>query len=137
MKFLCPHCQGKTIIRTSQTVNALLRNITFQCQDPECSHSFMAWLEAYCTLSLSGKPDPLVFLPMSEGARRQALEHPTLTSVWRKASVASPGAMQAEQLQPVDLVKKKEPTHTIPAPESITQALFASHLQQGCEHKKY
>lgn len=124
MKFLCPHCQGKTVIRTSQTVNVLLRQLTFQCQDPECGHAFMAWLEAYCTLSLSAKPDPLVYLPMSETARRQALEQPTLTSAWRKASVASPDAWPVVQERPADRVQKKVSVQAIPAPDAITQALF-------------
>lgn len=124
MKFLCPHCQAKTVIRTSQTVNQLLRQLTFQCQDPECGHTFMAWLEAYCTLSLSAKPNPLVFLPMSEGARRQALEHPTLTSAWRKATVASPEAFPVAPGRPTDCVKKKAP-QALPAPDTLTQALFA------------
>lgn len=125
MKFLCPHCEGKTVIRTSQTVNVLLRQLTFQCQDPECGHTFMAWLEAYCTLSLSAKPNPLVYLPMSESARRQALQHPTLTSAWRKASVAPPEALPAVQRRPTDIVQKKAPPQTIPAPDAITNALFA------------
>ncbi|CAB5659093.1 Ogr/Delta-like zinc finger [Comamonas aquatica] len=124
MKFLCPHCQAKTVIRTSETVNQLLRKLTFQCQDPECGHTFMAWLEAYCTLSLSAKPDPMVYLPMSEAARRQALEHPTLTSAWRKATVASPDALPAEPARPTDRVQKKAP-QALPAPDAITQALFA------------
>ncbi len=125
MKFLCPHCEGKTVIRTSQTVNALLRQLTFQCQDPECGHTFMAWLEAYCTLSLSAKPNPLVYLPMSESARRQALQHPTLTSAWRKATVAASHVQSVTNEPPVDRVKKRLPTQTIPAPDAITHALFA------------
>lgn len=136
MKFLCPHCQAKTVIRTSQTVNQLLRQLTFQCQDPECGHTFMAWLEAYCTLSLSAKPDPMVFLPMSEGARRQALEHPTLTSAWRKASVASPEELPVVHQRPTDRVQKKVPVQVIPAPDAITQALFKSHLQPCDGHEE-
>lgn len=124
MKFLCPHCESKTVIRTSQTVNVLLRQLTFQCLDPECGHTFMAWLEAYCTLSLSAKPNPHVYLPMSESARRQALQHPTLTSAWRKASVASADAWAVAQERPADRVQQKVSVQAIPTPDAITQALF-------------
>lgn len=124
MKFLCPHCEGKTVIRTSLTVNVLLRQLTFQCQDPECGHTFMAWLEAYCTLSLSAKPNPLVYLPMSEGARRQALEQPTLTRTWCHASAASPEELPVVHQRPTDRVQKKVPVQVIPAPDAVTQALF-------------
>ena len=130
MKFLCPHCQGKTIIRTSQTVNALLRQITFQCQDPECSHSFMAWLEAYCSLSPSAKPAPHVYLPMNEGARRKVLEHPTLTSKWRQATVATPYVQDVAH-EPVQSVQEALPAaRPIPARDAITSALFAQSPAQ-------
>ena len=123
MKFLCPHCKAKAIIRSSQEVNPLLRKLTFQCQDPECGHTFLAWLEACCTLSLSAKPNPLVYLPMGEAARRQALEHPTLTSTWRKATLVSPPAPPAKSARPEDRVKNRA-LPTLPAPDAISQALF-------------
>lgn len=122
MKCLCPHCESKTVIRTSQPINPLLRQLTFQCQDPECGHTFMAWLEVYCTLSLSAKPNPLVYLPMSEAARRQALQHPTLTSAWRKASVSTP--IEPQQATGARL-KARNAASDFPARDPVTTAFFS------------
>lgn len=65
MMFLCPHCKGKTKTRTSRGLSPTLRELIYQCEDPECSYSFVVQAEAVRTLSPSGKPDPAINLPQS------------------------------------------------------------------------
>lgn len=68
MMFLCPHCKGKTKTRTSRGLSPTLRELIYQCEDPECSYSFVVQAEAVRTLSPSGKPDPSINLPQSPQA---------------------------------------------------------------------
>ena len=63
--FFCPHCKGTTKARTSRGLSATLRELIYQCNDPECSYSFVVQAEAVRTLSPSGKPDPAINLPLS------------------------------------------------------------------------
>lgn len=71
MMFLCPHCKGKTKTRTSRGLSATLRELIYQCEDPECSYSFVVQAEAVRTLSPSGKPDPEINLPFGTRAAIQ------------------------------------------------------------------
>jgi hypothetical protein len=61
----CPHCNSLAIARNSRELSSTLREITYQCKDVECSHSYVAQLEIVRTLSPSGKPNPEIVLPMS------------------------------------------------------------------------
>lgn len=72
MMFLCPHCKGKTKTRTSRGLSATLRELIYQCDDPECGYSFVVQAEAVRTLSPSGKPDPAINLPQSPQAQANA-----------------------------------------------------------------
>lgn len=72
MMFLCPHCKGKTKTRTSRGLSATLRELIYQCEDPECSYSFVVQAEAVRTLSPSGKPDPSINLPQSPFSQARA-----------------------------------------------------------------
>lgn len=70
MRFIirCPHCQSRAIARTSREQSRTLREITYQCTDVECGHTYVANLEVVRTLSPSGKPDLALRLPISEQA---------------------------------------------------------------------
>lgn len=72
MMFLCPHCKGKTKTRTSRGLSPTLRELIYQCEDPECSYSFVVQAEAVRTLSPSGKPDPSINLPVSPVVQARA-----------------------------------------------------------------
>lgn len=122
MIFYCPHCKGKATIRTSRTINLLLRELTYQCRDVECGHTFLAWVEVYETLSPSAKPDPLVHLPMSEYARRKLLQNSTLTSRWRQASITAPEEPSKPE---IDRVQKRTAPVGIPTRDDLSQAFFA------------
>ena len=62
---------------------------------------------------------------MNEAVRRKVLEHPTLTSKWRQASVSTPH-VQAVAQEPDQPAQKALPaTRPVPARDAITSALFA------------
>lgn len=76
LTFYCPHCKGNTKTRTSRGLSATLRELIYQCDDPECSYSFLVLAEAVRTLSPSGKPDPAVNLPRhAQGGAGQVQTH--------------------------------------------------------------
>ena len=70
--FFCPHCKGRAKTRTSRGLSPTLRELIYQCEDPECSYSFVVQAEAVRTLSPSGKPDPSINLPQSPIALARA-----------------------------------------------------------------
>lgn len=73
LTFFCPHCKGKTKTRHSRGLSATLRELIYQCDDPECGYSFVVHAEAVRTLSPSGKPDPAINLPQSPQALANVL----------------------------------------------------------------
>lgn len=73
--FFCPHCKGRAKTRTSRGLSPTLRELICQCDDPECSYSFVVQAEAVRTLSPSGKPDPAINLPQSPLAQARSTEH--------------------------------------------------------------
>ena len=78
-------------MRTSKEISPILREISYSCPDPECGHTFVVHAEAVRTLSPSAKPDPLVYLPISEHARRAVTE---------QAAIAQPGGAPGVRLPP-------------------------------------
>lgn len=71
IQICCPHCDGKAIARSSRKLSITLREIDYQCVDPECGHTYTATLEIVRTLSPSGKPNAAVNLPYSPAAIRK------------------------------------------------------------------
>ena len=99
--YRCPHCKAKAQVRSSKEITPILREISYSCPDPECGHTFVVHAEAVRTLSPSAKPDPLVYLPMSEHTRRAVTE---------QAAIAQPGGAPGVRLQP----KTKEASRAFP-----------------------
>jgi len=79
MFYRCPHCQAKATTRHSSQASPILRELIYQCTDVECGHTFVVHAAAVRTLSPSAKPDPLVYLPISEHTRRVVTEQPAIT----------------------------------------------------------
>jgi hypothetical protein len=55
----------KSRARTSKPLSATMREISYQCVDPECGHTFVAQLEVVRTISPSAKPNKDIRLPIS------------------------------------------------------------------------
>ena len=66
----CPHCESKAVARSSQQMSATLREITYQCTDVYCGHTYVANLEIVRTLSPSAKPNAAIDLPVYSRAMR-------------------------------------------------------------------
>lgn len=64
----CPHCGTRAKVRTSKTLSRTMREIAYQCDDVQCSHSFVGIIEVVRTISPSATPHPEVNLPMTKQA---------------------------------------------------------------------
>lgn len=51
-----------------------MREITYQCTDPECGHTFVVGAEVLRTLSPSAKPNPSVLLPISQIVKERLMK---------------------------------------------------------------
>ncbi len=50
-----------------------MREITYQCTDPECGHTYIAGLEVLRTLSPSARPKRGINIPFSQHIARDIL----------------------------------------------------------------
>ncbi|HEY0626706.1 MAG TPA: ogr/Delta-like zinc finger family protein [Allosphingosinicella sp.] len=64
----CPHCQGRAIVRSSETFTPLYRELRLRCEDDECGHAFVASLSVIRTVTPSQKPNPSIQLPLTTAA---------------------------------------------------------------------
>lgn len=70
----CPHCDAGATARSSRQLSKTLREIVYQCVDPECGHTYVANLEAVRTLSPSAKPRTEVRLPISPAVLHRVMQ---------------------------------------------------------------
>lgn len=68
----CPHCKSRVLAKKSRTMNCLMKEITYVCQNPDCGHVFVASLEVLRTLSLSSMPNPQIRINISQHVRQGA-----------------------------------------------------------------
>ena len=71
-KLVCPHCQGRMRIRTSEGAHIFLRIAYVQCTNEGCGWSVRAEFEMTHELSPSGVARPDVRLPAAPVAMRRA-----------------------------------------------------------------
>lgn len=69
----CPHCLSRAVASRYQEMGKTLSEISFQCPDIECGHTFVATLTAVVSLSPSAKPSPDVTLPLSPFKQRSGV----------------------------------------------------------------
>lgn len=65
MRLKCPHCGGIAQIRTSRGLSEITRELKIQCLNVECSHSWVAIIEAVRTIAPSMVPNPAIHIPLS------------------------------------------------------------------------
>ena len=66
MKFECPHCGSKAIIRTSEKLSPLVKEASLICNNPECGHTFVVIISVARTLSPSSMPNENINIPLSK-----------------------------------------------------------------------
>lgn len=71
-KLICPHCQSRMRIRTSEGKHIFLRVAYLQCTHEGCGWSVRAEFEMTHEMSPSGMANPEVRLPMATAAQRRA-----------------------------------------------------------------
>lgn len=75
-KLVCPHCQSRMRIRTSEGTHIFLRVAYLQCTNEACGWSVRAEFEMTHEMSPSGMANPIVKLPLADTAlRREAMKH--------------------------------------------------------------
>ncbi|CAN7190423.1 ogr/Delta-like zinc finger family protein [Trinickia sp. LjRoot230] len=75
----CPHCRARAIARSSREMSLTFREVTYQCNNPECGHTYVVNMEFARTLSPSATPNLSLSLPFSQHVRErlaQQLELP-------------------------------------------------------------
>lgn len=75
----CPHCRSRATARSSKELTLTLREVTYQCTNVECGHTYVVNMEFARTLSPSATPNLALNLPMSPHVRdrlAQQLELP-------------------------------------------------------------
>lgn len=77
----CPHCKAGTKVIKTRPVTSTFKEITYQCNDHECGHIFVAGLEVLRTVSLSSKPDHSLKIPISQHVRQAVLSQLALNNV--------------------------------------------------------
>lgn len=61
----CPHCRSRALVRTSEPITLLVRDVRLRCTNDDCGHTFVAQLMIVRTIVPSLRPDPTVRLPIA------------------------------------------------------------------------
>ncbi|BBE51163.1 transcriptional activator Ogr Delta [Ferriphaselus amnicola] len=69
----CPHCGNPLKTRLSRQLSELSREITMQCENPECLYCAVVIQSHLRVLQSSMNPNPRVFVPLSP--RKYPLNH--------------------------------------------------------------
>lgn len=70
----CPHCRTRATARTSREMSPTFREVTYQCNNVECGHTYVVNMEFARTLSPSAMPDPTLQLPVSPHVRERGAQ---------------------------------------------------------------
>ncbi|WP_442782546.1 ogr/Delta-like zinc finger family protein [Collimonas fungivorans] len=74
----CPFCSTSPRAVKSRVLSSLMKEITYQCQNPYCGYSFVARLEIARTLSVSSIVKPEIKVPLSQHINWSAINQLTL-----------------------------------------------------------
>ena len=62
----CPHCGSRSIVRTSEQVTPIVRELRLACDNIECGFTCVAQLSIIRTVRPSAKPNPTIHLPVGD-----------------------------------------------------------------------
>ncbi len=61
----CPHCGARAIVRSSEQITELYRELRLSCENFDCRHTYVASLSVIRTIHPSAMPNPRIQIPMS------------------------------------------------------------------------
>lgn len=67
----CPHCLTRANARSSREMSLTFREVTYQCTNAQCGHTYVVNMEFARTLSPSATPNLSLNLPLSPHVRSQ------------------------------------------------------------------
>jgi predicted RNA-binding Zn-ribbon protein involved in translation (DUF1610 family) len=59
----CPHCGSRAIVRSSEQITELYRELRLSCDNFDCRHTFVASLSVIRTIHPSAIPNPAIVIP--------------------------------------------------------------------------
>jgi len=62
----CPHCNSPSTVRFARPLSAMVREVTYRCENDDCGHGFVAQIAAIRTTIPSANPNPTVHLPFAK-----------------------------------------------------------------------
>lgn len=62
--FLCPHCESRALIRSSEQVSETVREARMRCDNDDCGFSFVAQISVIRTIQPSLKPKAGIVVPL-------------------------------------------------------------------------
>lgn len=62
---LCPHCNSPSLIRNSDRVTPVAKDLYMNCLNSDCGHTWKAQVSIVHTLSPSAMPNPEIEIPMA------------------------------------------------------------------------
>lgn len=62
----CPHCEQRSVIRSSRSLSLLSREMYYQCTNVECGHTWVALISIIRTIVPSQRANPKVYIPVSD-----------------------------------------------------------------------
>lgn len=62
----CPHCGDRSIVRSSEQVTPIVRELRLTCENIECGHYFVAQLTVIRTVRPSARPRADIHLPQGD-----------------------------------------------------------------------
>lgn len=66
----CPLCQSRVRAKKTRPMSALMTEITYMCQNPDCGIVFVASLEVSRALTLPSSPNTDMPIKLSQHVRR-------------------------------------------------------------------
>ncbi|MDF3821691.1 ogr/Delta-like zinc finger family protein [Leptospira sp. 96542] len=73
MRFLCPHCNTPSTVRTSEQLAPTFTVMYVQCPNLACGFCWRVDAEVVSAMVPSGSPNPQVNVPLSKDAQDRAI----------------------------------------------------------------
>lgn len=73
MRFRCPHCGTRSVVRTSLQMSPTVTWLYVQCRSIDCGHTWRVDAEATVTISPSAQPNLGVEMQLSQHVQRDRI----------------------------------------------------------------